>query len=198
MRKRSNSVAAIVLSGGASTRMGHDKTQVLVGGSTLARRTGTLIRNVVETAIEVGPGVTGLPAIVEEPPRQGPLAAIARGYEWLGRHGQSSSALVLACDLPHLSEELLHFLVAWESLDSVVPVVDGVAQPLCAKWGGRDLADAHQRVRRGDRSLRHLATAPGVVLLDESIWSAVATERQFFDVDTPEDVRRAGLSLPEG
>ena len=176
--------------------MGRDKTQVLVEGSTLALRTGTLLRAVVETAIEVGPGVSGLPAVVEQPPRQGPLAAIAYGYEWLRRRGHTASALVLACDLPHLSEELLHFLVAWESPDSVVPVVNGIAQPLCAKWGARDLSDASQRVSRGVQSLRHLSTASGVVLLHESDWRRVATEQQFFDVDSPDDLRSAGLSSP--
>ena len=198
MSGRSDCVAAILLSGGASTRMGHDKTQVLVGGSTLARRTGGLLRGVVETAIEVGPGVSGLPSIMEPTPRQGPLAAIASGYEWLCRRGHTASALVLACDLPHLSEELLHFLIAWESPDSVVPVVNGIAQPLCAKWGARDLGDARQRVRRGERSLRHLSTAPGAVLLHESDWHRVATEQQFFDVDSPDDLRSAGLSSPDG
>jgi molybdopterin-guanine dinucleotide biosynthesis protein A len=74
----SPTVAAILLTGGKSRRMGHDKSQLIVVGSTLAVRTARLLRLVVETAVEVGPGVSGLPTTLEEPPGSGPLAAVVR------------------------------------------------------------------------------------------------------------------------
>ena len=72
-------VAALLLSGGASTRMGCDKTQLVIQGMTLVRRTGQLLERVVDLALEIGPGTSGLPAIRESPAGLGPLAAICAG-----------------------------------------------------------------------------------------------------------------------
>lgn len=173
--------------------MGQDKSQLIVDGSTLAVRTASLLRLVVETAIEVGPGVSGLSATREQPTGEGPLVAIAEGCRALRERGHTGSALVIACDLPFLSKQLLRYLVDYEALGSVVPMVRGRAQPLCAKWGRDDLDDASQLVNRGVRSLRHLTTQTNVALLDESAWQYVATEEEFSDVDSPDDLHRLGL-----
>jgi molybdopterin-guanine dinucleotide biosynthesis protein A len=174
--------------------MGQDKSQLIVDGSTLAVRTAALLQLVVETAIEVGPGVSGLPSTREQPAGEGPLAAIAAGCRALRERGHTGSALVVACDLPLLTEQLLRFLVEWDSPGSVVPLVRGRPQPLCARWGRQDLDDASQLVSEGVRSLQHLTARPDVALLDESTWQLVATEEQFSDVDSPDDLHRLGLT----
>jgi molybdopterin-guanine dinucleotide biosynthesis protein A len=175
--------------------MGRDKSQLIVEGSTLAVRTATLLLLVVNVALEVGPGVSGLPVVVEQSPGDGPLAALAAGGRALRDLGHTGSALAIACDLPFLSEPVLRLLVEWDSPGSVVPVVQGRAQPLCAKWGARDLDAASELVAQGVRSLRHLASQPDVVLLGESQWHSVANEEQFYDVDSPDDLRRLGLTF---
>lgn len=174
--------------------MGHDKSQLIVDGSTLAVRTAALLVAVAESVIEVGPGRSGLPATLEEPPGDGPLAAISAGRRALRDRGHTGGALVVACDLPLLSEQLLRFLVGWESPGSVVPVVRGRVQPLCARWGRQDLDNVDEFLRRGVRSLAHLSTQPGVVMLDESAWQDVANEEQFCDVDSVADLHRLGLA----
>lgn len=176
--------------------MGQDKSQLIIDGSTLAVRTAGLLLLVAETAIEVGPGLSGLPATLEEPRGEGPLVAIAAGCRVLRDRGHLGAALVLACDLPFMTEELLRYLAEWDSSESVVPMVRGRPQPLCARWGGRDLDDAHELVDRGVRSLQHLSTQPDVVLLEESDWKQVAAEQQFSDVDSPADLDRLGLTAP--
>jgi molybdopterin-guanine dinucleotide biosynthesis protein A len=102
--------------------------------------------------------------------------------------------LVVACDLPLLSKALLRFLVEWPSSASVVPVVQGRAQPLCAKWGRDDLDAASKFVDQGVRSLKHLTGQRDVVLLDETAWRDVAAEEVFSDVDSPADLHRLGLT----
>jgi len=190
---RRGEYAALLLSGGASSRMGRDKTQLVVEGTTLARRSGQLLQRVVDTALEVGPGTSGLPVVREEPAGRGPLCAIDAGWREIETRGPLAGALVVACDLPLLSEGLLHFLVHVDAPGSVVPVVDGRAQPLAARWCAHDLDVAAELVRRGERSVRHLLTAPDVTLLDEAVWGAYATRDTFCDVDTVEDARRLGL-----
>jgi len=174
--------------------MGQDKTQLIIDGSTLAGRTAELLHRVVETTVEVGPGTSGLPSTLEVPPRQGPLAAIAAGVVWLRDHGHTGSALVIACDLPRLNEHLLRFLVEFDSPGSVVPVVLGRPQPLCAKWGSRDLESTSELLAIGERSLRHLCEQPDVRLLNESEWGHIAQENDFFDIDTLADLQEFRLS----
>jgi molybdopterin-guanine dinucleotide biosynthesis protein A len=180
--------------------MGRDKATLIAEGTTLSVRAGALLERVVDVAVEVGPGVSGLRATWEEPRGEGPLAAVAAGWDVLGGRCHLGSALVLACDLPFVSEALLRLLATWDSIGSVVPVVRGTPQPLCARWGHDDLDDAARLVHAGERSLQHLALMPGVVLLAESAWSGVAEEREFADVDSPSDLRRLGLwpSSPPG
>lgn len=177
--------------------MGYDKSGVVIGGVTLAVRTADLLSRVVATAVEVGPGVSGLPATIEQPQGNGPLVAIAAGHRALRQRGHEGAALVIACDLPFISEGLLRFLVHWDSPGSVVPVVNNQPQPLLARWGPIDLGKFESFIEQGARSLRHLTTQPDVVLLDRSRWELVAQEREFSDVDSPADLERLGLSKAE-
>ncbi|MDE3031474.1 MAG: molybdenum cofactor guanylyltransferase [Acidobacteriota bacterium] len=186
-------VAALLLAGGASRRMGRDKTRLVHEGRTLAQRTARLLTSVCDTAIEVGPGGSGLDSVVEEPPGEGPLAAIVAGRHALRRRGHDGPALVVASDLPFLTRDFLAFMATFDASGSVVAVVEGRTQPLCARWSCSDLDEAGDRYARGERSLRFLADAPGVVLLEEPQWRAHASPQVFLDVDTPDEARRYGL-----
>jgi molybdopterin-guanine dinucleotide biosynthesis protein A len=185
----------MLLTGGASQRMGRDKSGLIIGGVTLAERTAQLLLGVVEMAIEVGPGVSGLAWTREDPSGEGPLVAIAEGRRALRERGHEGAALVVACDLPLLSARLLTLLCDWEAPGSVVPIVRGMPQPLCAKWGPGDLDRASALVNSGVRSLRHLMSEPDVVVLDESNWGDRVEEEEFSDVDSPDDARRLGLDI---
>ena len=191
----SDAVAAILLSGGSSRRFGRDKTQLEIDGMTLAVRTAAMLLTVVDTAIEAGPGVSGLPAVIDDHPGEGPLGGVAAAVRALRRDGHVGAALVVACDLPFLSSSLLRFLVEFDATGSVVPVVAGRAQPLCARWGAGDLDRAHHMFASGERSLRYLTEQTGVDLVDESRWGAFATSKDFLDVDSPDDARRLGIAL---
>jgi molybdopterin-guanine dinucleotide biosynthesis protein A len=175
--------------------MGRDKTQLVVDGSTLATRSARLLLGVVETAIEVGPGFSGLATTLEQSPGSGPLAAVAAGRRALVDLGCVGDALVIACDMPLLTNEILRYLVEFDAPGSVVPVVRGRPQPLCARWSQADLDATEGLVESGERSLRKLLARAGVVFVDESAWGGIATEQQFSDVDVPADLERLGVPL---
>ena len=81
--------AGLLLTGGASRRMGHDKATCLSWQArTLARRTARLLAATTTPTFEIGPGHSGLPRVTEDPPGAGPLAAVAAGQRRLrGRSG---------------------------------------------------------------------------------------------------------------
>ena len=173
--------------------MGFDKAAMVVDGRTSVARVVGALTAVAEPVLEVGPGRSGLPAVSEEPRRGGPLVAIAAGWRALGERGHRGPVLVLACDLPLISEEVLRLLAGWPSPGSVVPVVAGRDQPLCARWSAADLAAVDGMVAGGERSLRGLLARPGVVRLDETEWGRVARARDFADVDSPADAEGLGI-----
>lgn len=188
-------VAGILLTGGASRRMGTDKATLVIEGETCARRVGRLLAQVASVALEVGPGHSGLPVVAEPRPGNGPLVALAAAADELGRMGHHGPALVLACDLPMLSEGLLRLLATWPGDGTVVPVVAGQGQSLCARLSSTALADA-PAAARGRASMAALLERHPVTWLGEEAWGDVATQATFADLDTPDDLVRLGLAVP--
>lgn len=103
--------AALVLAGGAGRRLGGvDKAAVRIGERTLLDRALQAVAG-AECRIVVGPRPTApVPDVIfarEEPPGGGPVAAIEAGL------GQVSAdaVVVLACDMPLVTSELVDRLV---------------------------------------------------------------------------------------
>jgi molybdopterin-guanine dinucleotide biosynthesis protein A/8-oxo-dGTP pyrophosphatase MutT (NUDIX family) len=161
--------------------MGQDKSTLVVGGATLAKTAADALVGVVHPVIEVGPGVSGLPSVREDPPSSGPLVAVAAGFLALGA---LDAAVVLACDLPFVDAGVVRWLAEYPSEGSVVPVVAGQPQPLCARWSAPALVHAADLVGRGERAMRALLQYDDVVLVDPP------RPGQLQDLDTPEDLAR--------
>jgi molybdopterin-guanine dinucleotide biosynthesis protein A len=161
--------------------MGRDKAAIVVGGETLAVRTARVLSSVASPCVEVGAAVSGLPAVREDPPGSGPLVALATGVSALS---PGTDALVVACDLPLLSPEALQWLASYPAAGTVVPLREGRAQPLCARWSGADLAAVAGLVADGARSMQALLERSDAVLVTPPSPLAAAFE----DVDTPEQL----------
>jgi molybdopterin-guanine dinucleotide biosynthesis protein A len=182
-------MAGVLLTGGTSRRMGTDKARLVLNGETLAARSARVLASVCDPVVEVGPAVSGLPAVQEEPPGAGPLVALLAG---VGALGEPKTVILLACDLPNASSELLRMLVEWPGPGTVIPVVDGRFQYACARYGPAALDEAVRLVRAGGSSLRPLGDSE-CEYISESDWGLVARATDFADVDTPEDLRRLGF-----
>jgi len=107
-----------------------------------------------------------LPLIIDESPEQGgPAGGLLAGW---ARYPECAW-LVVATDLPFVDAPLLATLVrlrAPELLATAFRHPDGVPEPLCAIWEPRARAPLLERVRRGDRSLRPMLTAPATRAID--------------------------------
>jgi molybdopterin-guanine dinucleotide biosynthesis protein A len=192
--------AGILLTGGRSTRMGRDKATIVIdaAGTTLAVRAAASLAAVTEPVVEVGDGASGQTAVREDPPGEGPLAAIAAGWASLTGSAEEKpdAAIVLACDMPNADERILRWLADHEAEGSVVPVVGRHPQPLCARWSAAALDGLVDRLAAGERSLRGLVEADDVTLVAETEWRRAGHGAALGDVDTPADLRRLVPDAP--
>jgi molybdopterin-guanine dinucleotide biosynthesis protein A len=191
---RPANVAGLLLTGGASRRMGTDKALLEVGGQRLAERAAAVLSAVADPVVEVGPGWSGLQAVREDPPGRGPLAAVAAGAAALRAAGHDGPVVVLAVDMPRVSVELLRLLATRDGPATTVPRADGHPQPLCARYGPDALAAVDRLLAAGGRSLRALLEALDargeVGWIEPEEWERVAEPAALADVDTPDDLRR--------
>ncbi|MGH8972667.1 MAG: molybdenum cofactor guanylyltransferase [Acidimicrobiia bacterium] len=181
-------VAGLLLTGGASRRMGTDKALVEIDGRRLAERAASVLASVCDPVLEVGPGVSGLGAVQEDPPGQGPLAALGAGAAELARRGYAGPVVVLAVDMPLVGTALVSLLAGRPGPATAVPVADGQPQPLCARYGPEALAEVPVLLAAGERSLRALLAAVEVSWVQPAEWEPASGPDAFRDLDTPEDV----------
>jgi molybdopterin-guanine dinucleotide biosynthesis protein A len=192
-------VAAMLLTGGQSRRMGRDKaTIVLADGRGLAERTVALLVQVAAPVIELGPGVSGVPHVPDPDPGEGPLGAVARGAGALVAEGWSGPALVVATDLPHLTTRLLRWLADHPYPGSVIPVVAGRPQNLCARYSAEALAAAGSLVADGRRAIRDLVAAQPAHFASPAEWAVAGEAGVLGDLDEPADLERLGVALHAG
>jgi molybdopterin-guanine dinucleotide biosynthesis protein A len=131
-------LGGFVLAGGESTRMGRDKALLELGGEPLLVRTARLAGTVVgKQAVVIGPAELyrnlKLAVVEDDWPGAGPLGGIATAL----RVSQAEWNLVVACDLPYLTQPWLEFLVArarQSRADAVLPINFNGAEPLCAMY----------------------------------------------------------------
>jgi molybdopterin-guanine dinucleotide biosynthesis protein A len=186
-------VAGLLLTGGASRRLGQDKGALVLAGTTesLAGRTGRLLALVADPALEVGPGRSGLPARPEDPPGAGPLVAVAAGTRRLRALGWTGAAIVVATDLPNLTPEFLIWLSSQPSPRSVIPMLDGIPQTLCARYAPADLDLAVELATSGRSAMRDLFDRMDAELAGPDRWEAAAGHPDVLrDIDTPADLAR--------
>ena len=183
---------AIVLGGGRSARMGHDKRDlVLDGRSLLARATDACVGRQVIVAVtpalphDVDP--TGVQRVLEDPPFGGPVAGLAAGLAALPSISDGDEVLVLACDLPRVAE-----IVA--TLDAAEPGTDGVclvdAENYPQFLAARYRRSALQAALAGDLHKRSVGRTLGGLRLAQ-----VAAPLITADVDTPDQAEAAGVRL---
>src|SRR3954463_15431606 len=133
-------IEGFILAGGASSRMGEDKSRLTLGGRTFVEAAGRTLRAVTARVSIVssrdGAETHGLPLVRDLRAGVGALGGLHAALascraEW---------AAVVACDLPFVTGELLARLASMcaDDLDAVVPLQeDGRVQPLCALYRAR-------------------------------------------------------------
>jgi molybdenum cofactor guanylyltransferase len=187
-------VAAFVLAGGKSTRMGRDKAFVEFQGRTLLARALEVTRAVSGDVRIVGDAskFAEFGAVVEDIFREcGPLGGIHAAL----RASEAELNLMLAVDLPYVSAELLRFLIARARESNAVVTVAQVGekrQPLCAVYRTEFFAITEAALRAGRYKIDALFAAETARVIGEKELAAGGFSAGMFrNLNTPQDLAEA-------
>jgi len=131
-------ISGIILAGGKSLRLGHDKVLEKIGDKSLLERVVSHIDSFSKNIIIVTAQERTFASLVKNPkiktvcdilPGQGSLGGIYTGLE----ASNSFYNLVVAADMPFLNEPLLRYMIEKvDGYDFVLPRVEGLFEPLHA------------------------------------------------------------------
>ncbi len=191
-------IDGFILIGGASSRMGTDKSKLVFDGLTAVERIAaalSVVTNRVRTVGRMGAEFSSaLPHVTDVHANLGALGGIhaalrATGTEW---------AAIVACDLPFVTDELFvrlsSFIAGDAKVAAIVPIQDdGRQQPLCALYK-RDpcLLKAETLIACGEHTPRALFEAGSTRWIQPEELADLRHAKHFFvNLNRPEDYQAA-------
>ena len=185
-------IEAFILAGGASRRMGTDKSQLLIERQTFADRIAETLSRVADAVALVGGDArSGLRTVPDVYPQWGALGGLHAALAAC----KSEWAIVVACDLPFVTSELFSFLALLRlDHDAVVPVQqDGRPQPLAALYRVDPCRRrAGELIEAGRRRPLDLLEAVNTRWVEfDELTNLAQPERFFVNINTPSDYDEA-------
>jgi molybdopterin-guanine dinucleotide biosynthesis protein A len=186
-------IEAFILAGGASSRMGTDKSQLLIDQESFTQHIAKTLFKITNSVTVVGRNetVSHLPVAMDVYPNWGALG---------GLHGALNAcrkewAIIVACDLPFVTMELFERLTKERAgYDAVVPIQpDQRPQPLCAIYRVRScLEQATALIEMGKRRPLDLLEAVNTRRVSFSELEDLPEAQNFFlNINTPADYYEA-------
>jgi molybdenum cofactor guanylyltransferase len=179
-------LAGAILVGGRSSRMGQNKALLEVGGMPMARRISMAVSSagchplVAVGGTRVHSEQVGLEWVADDYPGEGPLGGVITALQW----SPSDAVLVVACDLPLLTEHVIVELLTMARLHPAADVVMARAarpQPLCAVWRHSSLPALVEAFESGERAMHRVVERLEARYVD-------VVEAALTNVNEPDDV----------
>jgi molybdopterin-guanine dinucleotide biosynthesis protein A len=185
----------VVLAGGLGRRLGGSKATVRLNGQPLITYPLRAVQEALGSAVVVAKADSELPALpgievwMEPPEPRHPLTGIVHA---LGL-AEGRSVLVCACDLPLVPADLIRQLAGADPGQAMVVTAsyDGRLQPLLARYEPEALEPLTAALQADGTSVRDAVSAVGARPFE------VSDETFLFNVNTPEDLLRAGALLSQ-
>jgi molybdenum cofactor guanylyltransferase len=185
-------VAAFVLAGGKSTRMGTDKAFVDYAGRTLLSRALDLARSVSSDVCIIGSREKFAPfaPVVEDVFHDcGPLGGIHAAL----RASPAELNVMLAVDMPFVARAFLEYLIsqarASPEATVAVPRGNGSWQPLCAIYRREFAAAAENALRAGRNKIDLLFDVVRTRVIEQDELEGAGFSRAIFrNLNTPEEL----------
>ncbi|HEX8734635.1 MAG TPA: molybdenum cofactor guanylyltransferase [Pyrinomonadaceae bacterium] len=196
-----------VLAGGKSSRMGTDKAFLKFNGETFLRRAARALSSTCNERVKIVINETqkakfeksfaSFEYVFDVFYERGALGGIHAAL----KNSQSVWALILACDLPFVTENAIKNLaeIALNSPEKTAAVVpkqpDGRIQPLCAVYRVRDCLPAIEKILNNENSppvKDFLKTVPTRLVEVGEFATEGESEILFFNVNRPFDFESIG------
>lgn len=180
-----------VLAGGASRRMGRDKSLLEIGGEPLFLRAANLLKSHVSPVVLLGAPDqymwSGFQTLRDRWPGRGPLTALLTGVE----NSMRPWNIFLACDLPLIRGEFIELLLrraGQDEFDAVVPRINGEWQPLCAAYRQTCLPTIREAIGKGKTGVIDVLADLRIDVVGSDQVAALGFSDEIFEnVNTPED-----------
>lgn len=180
---------AIVLAGGANSRMGGaDKAQLPVEGGCLIELVLAPLVELFEQVVVVSNGdrlydYPGVELVHDRQSGQGPLMGL---YSGLVSSGNDLN-FVKACDMPFISEPLVRFMMAHSGgFEVVVPLLGGFCEPLTAIYAKSAMPHIEKSLAENRRKMVSFYPYANVYRISENqVRSLDPQMRSFVNINTP-------------
>lgn len=184
-----DSVTAVILAGGKSTRMGQNKALLLFDGKPLIEQIRELLtkifsRIVLSTASKDSFPQLELPEVVDRYPETGPLGGITTVLE-----SGLSPIFCVACDMPFLTPKLIEYQCGITACcDAVIPVWNNHPQVLHGLYSKNLLPAFHHGLNAQQYKITDwLEEAEVCYLLEDEIRRYDPSGLSFRNINTPDD-----------
>ncbi len=187
-----------ILAGGHARRLGGLNKAGLIlqpGGASVLDRQLTRLRRVVDRTIIIANDAerfsgSGVPVIPDVVPGHGALGGL-----YTAVHAGSEWTLVVACDMPFVSEPLLaHLVSVGKSFDIAIPRTARGYEPLCATYSRRSAVELRRLIEEKRFRLSDVARIPGLTIREvgsDELERFGPEDVLFFNLNTPDDHARA-------
>lgn len=190
--------SAAILAGGMGKRLGTNKALLEIEGR-------TILELILEKVLEVFPSVLlvvkdeASPLVSDYGPRvkvvadllpgKGPLGGIYTALE----HSPSPCIFVIACDMPYPNLELVRRLLSEaKGREAVVPRRGAYIEPLFAVYHRDTRQEIRRRLEADDLKIHDFIDEIDTRFLEEEeICGCDPDYRSFFNINTPEDLKKA-------
>lgn len=181
--------SAIILAGGLSRRMGKDKRSLSLHGKTLFNYSKELATHfsdeILISANDDLPLFAGFPRIPDTEKGAGPLLAIASTLP----HASHPDSLVLTCDMPFLSVEIIERLINQHIPGKIsLYLIDQILQPFPAIIPGSCLQQLENCIAKNIRSMKKALEELPVNLI---VTKSSSNELSFLNINRQDEFKKA-------
>lgn len=179
-------IEAVILTGGASRRMGTDKASLNINGVPQAERMVGALTNSGYSVTVIGRApIEGAQFIQDASEFPGPLVALSAFQP------KSEKVMILSCDIPYFESEIVEFLdqCLGEDFDAAIPEIGCRLQPLLGLYRVQCFAMLNRLVASGERKMMSWVDSLQMqVITEKEITSAGIDLQSLRSVNTPEEL----------
>lgn len=191
-------VAAIILAGGRSARMGEDKAFLRLGRSTLIEVLSSKLEADFSEIIIAADLVKKYNnfktrVVADIIPARGPLGGIYTGLVNSG----SRFGFVFACDMPFVNLDFVRYMKGQiDGADIVVPKRNQRYEPLHAIYSKRCIQPIKDQIERDDLKISNLFSRLEVRVIGQEVIDRFDPKHVIFtNINTEEDYERVKITL---